>query len=496
MSGPDSGKGGARPAEGDLAQPALAARQPPDRRVAQLEQRVLADARHAGSALSRGGSQNDPAPGGKDVSGELRQLSSRAASTGERRRARGSTSCSARRSRPRAEFRSQRGNQNNVETRQDSYRFPDLQVDYGRIAIRAPAQQAAPESAAAHLVQQHDHQRTTTPAASRAPRARAAGSRCSASRASSRNGTRTNLAIERRVTTRDIFQLGQSTQTERVTDANFGLNRSYQAGQKVAFFEQVDDRPQQRQHRVLIVLRGSRPARPSSTATTTRLASRSRTTGSRRASTAPTGSATTSPATSPGFRTGSRPPARDHEPQDHGRARGEIQLLMGARGCVLLLALLILAPWRLRRALRRRRIARARARAPAGRDGAADSRRARPRGDDRVAQPGALEARRPGREAVGPTRRTGRPLALTRPRIGRFGPERGRADPPVRALGHAALVRSGPGQLAPEPHRCRAPTTRRIRVAVLLEVAELMQRRAPRVTVDLVFLRRRGPGPP
>jgi hypothetical protein len=50
-----------------------------------------------------------------------------------------------------------------------------------------------------------------------------------------RNQTRAEFKVERRVTVREDFNFGSSTRTDRNTDINLSLNRSYSRGQKVKF---------------------------------------------------------------------------------------------------------------------------------------------------------------------------------------------------------------------------------------------------------------------
>jgi hypothetical protein len=50
-----------------------------------------------------------------------------------------------------------------------------------------------------------------------------------------KNQTRAELKVERRVTVREDFAYGSSTRTDRNTDINLSLNRSYSRGQKVKF---------------------------------------------------------------------------------------------------------------------------------------------------------------------------------------------------------------------------------------------------------------------
>jgi ABC-type transport system involved in cytochrome bd biosynthesis fused ATPase/permease subunit len=50
-----------------------------------------------------------------------------------------------------------------------------------------------------------------------------------------KNQTRAEFKVERRVTVREDLNFGSSTRTDRNTDINLSLNRSYSRGQKVKF---------------------------------------------------------------------------------------------------------------------------------------------------------------------------------------------------------------------------------------------------------------------
>lgn len=134
----------------------------------------------------------------------------------------------------RAEYTRRLTFSNGVTTRSISTRFPDLDFDYGRVA---------------HMIaiDKFMDNPTLRTSYSRSVQSdyRGGDSRPSSRATSSQwqpliglNGTlknqfRTELRIERRVSLRENFQNGSSVTTDRNTDVNLNLSRSYTKGQKV-----------------------------------------------------------------------------------------------------------------------------------------------------------------------------------------------------------------------------------------------------------------------
>jgi hypothetical protein len=133
-----------------------------------------------------------------------------------------------------AEFARQFSNRNDVEQRKANSRFPDFQVDYGRVAsaigldrvLRTPRLRTA-----------FSRSRTSDFSGSRQtgesissqwqPMLSAEGSL--------KSGAKLETKVERRVTRRRDLRLSGSTQTDRTTNLSFGLTRSYSQGQRVSF---------------------------------------------------------------------------------------------------------------------------------------------------------------------------------------------------------------------------------------------------------------------
>jgi hypothetical protein len=127
-----------------------------------------------------------------------------------------------------------RGEFNGVVTRGTSSRFPDLDFDYGRIPVVLRIDRVL-----------RNPRIRTAYSRSRTADYRGTGSSPTNVGTSSqwqpllglsgdfRNSTRAEFKVERRVTVRENFEFNRSTRTDRNTDVNLTLNRSYTRGQKV-----------------------------------------------------------------------------------------------------------------------------------------------------------------------------------------------------------------------------------------------------------------------
>jgi len=136
----------------------------------------------------------------------------------------------------RGEFSWRRTEVNRVASRTATARFPDLEVEYGRL----------PTQLQLHRILVSPRLRTNY-SRSRVTEFRVRESTPSAIATSSqwqpmlgvtgelRNQTRVEMKVERRVTVREQLEFGSSTRIDRNTDLNLSLNRSYQRGQKVKF---------------------------------------------------------------------------------------------------------------------------------------------------------------------------------------------------------------------------------------------------------------------
>ncbi len=127
-------------------------------------------------------------------------------------------------------------NNNGVLTRNRDWRFPDVEVQYGRVAsllgltkvLDNPQLRTAYARSNAVDYQNSRSLRTGT---SRSEDFRPLFS----VRGRLKNGTDADLRLERRSSVRESFQLGSSKATDQTTDVNFSLSRSYSQGQKVNF---------------------------------------------------------------------------------------------------------------------------------------------------------------------------------------------------------------------------------------------------------------------
>jgi hypothetical protein len=125
-------------------------------------------------------------------------------------------------------------NANGVLTRTRDWRFPDLEVTYGRLAdmiglsriLQGPQLRTA--YARSYSVD-YQNSRTLRAADSRSDDWRPLFS----VRGRFRNGTDADLRFERRSSVRDAFQVGSSRQIDQTTNVNFSLSRAYSQGQKV-----------------------------------------------------------------------------------------------------------------------------------------------------------------------------------------------------------------------------------------------------------------------
>ncbi len=126
---------------------------------------------------------------------------------------------------------------NLVVNRTRERRFPDLEVDYGKLAeamhltrfLRAPNLRTG-WSWSRSWEYQGNRKRVTSQSSTHDLRP------LIALRGSLKNGTTADLGINMRSTYREVTLLGRSTQSDRNTDLNFTLSRSYSQGQKVNLF--------------------------------------------------------------------------------------------------------------------------------------------------------------------------------------------------------------------------------------------------------------------
>lgn len=125
---------------------------------------------------------------------------------------------------------------NGVEHRRDTSRFPDIRLDYGRVAtaIRLDRFLVNPRLNTAYNRSQtvdYSNNRTDKSAISTSSQWQP----LLGLNGELKNGTRVELSIERRNTQREQLQLGRSITNDRNTDVTFSLNRTYSQGQKVRF---------------------------------------------------------------------------------------------------------------------------------------------------------------------------------------------------------------------------------------------------------------------
>jgi hypothetical protein len=134
----------------------------------------------------------------------------------------------------RASLGDRTSNLNGVKTRNRDWRFPDVEIQYGRLAnllgltklLDSPQLRTA--YARSNSVD-YQNSRSLISGTSRSDDFRPLFS----IRGRLRNGTDADFRLERRSSVRESFQLGTSKATDQTTDINFSLTRSYTQGQKV-----------------------------------------------------------------------------------------------------------------------------------------------------------------------------------------------------------------------------------------------------------------------
>ena len=125
-------------------------------------------------------------------------------------------------------------NNNGVKTRNRDWRFPDIEVQYGRLAnvIGLARLLDSPQLRTAYARSysvDYQNSRSLRSGNSRSDDWRPLFS----VRGRFKNGTDADLRLERRSSVREVFQQGNSKQTDQTTNVNFSLTRSYSQGQKV-----------------------------------------------------------------------------------------------------------------------------------------------------------------------------------------------------------------------------------------------------------------------
>jgi len=129
---------------------------------------------------------------------------------------------------------SQQSNRNDVQVRKDNLRFPDLQMEYGRLANVIQLDHIL-QNPRLKTVFNREQTRDFTNGRTNGTSTSSQWQPLLGIEGDLRNGARMNLSVEKRSTKRVIEQLGKSTATDNNLDVNFGLNRSYSQGQKVKF---------------------------------------------------------------------------------------------------------------------------------------------------------------------------------------------------------------------------------------------------------------------
>jgi len=136
----------------------------------------------------------------------------------------------------RAEYDRRTTNANSISDRSISTRFPDLDIEYGRISqvIGLNRLMESPQLRTSYTrsLETDYHGDNANPITRQAssqwqPLLGLSGMM--------KNQTRVEMRIERRVSVRENFQLTTSTTTDRHTDVNLNLSRAYSKGQKVTF---------------------------------------------------------------------------------------------------------------------------------------------------------------------------------------------------------------------------------------------------------------------
>jgi hypothetical protein len=122
-----------------------------------------------------------------------------------------------------------------VEQREDASRFPDITVEYGRVAdvlqlkrvMQNPRLRTAYNRSQTVDYLSGDQKSRIATSSQWQPMLGLAGDL--------KNGTRVEMSVERRNTRTEAFQFGSSVTNDRNTDVNLSVNRSYSQGQKVNF---------------------------------------------------------------------------------------------------------------------------------------------------------------------------------------------------------------------------------------------------------------------
>lgn len=123
---------------------------------------------------------------------------------------------------------------NDVVTRSLQSQFPDFELDYGRIAnvIQLSRIFNNPRLRTAYTRSQVNDYRDNTNVPSQISTSSSWQPLLSLD-GDFKNQTRLGFKVERRITQRENFQFGHTVATDRNTDINLSLNRSYSRGQKV-----------------------------------------------------------------------------------------------------------------------------------------------------------------------------------------------------------------------------------------------------------------------
>ncbi len=133
----------------------------------------------------------------------------------------------------RFELTSRESDANGVTRRTTSSRFPDIDVQYGNIARVIGLDRFLNNP---RLRTSYNRSRSTDYVNSADPTGISTSSQWQpllSVNGELKNGTRAELKVERRVTERENLQNGRSVTTDRNTDVNLNLNRTYSKGQKV-----------------------------------------------------------------------------------------------------------------------------------------------------------------------------------------------------------------------------------------------------------------------
>jgi hypothetical protein len=134
----------------------------------------------------------------------------------------------------RIEFSQRNSDANGVTRRTDSSRYPDLDLQYGDLPKLIGLDRFLSNP---RLRTAYNRSQSTEFVNASSPTSIATSSQWQpllGVNGELRNGTRAELKIERRVTQRENLQNGRSITTDRNTDVNLNLNRTYSKGQKVS----------------------------------------------------------------------------------------------------------------------------------------------------------------------------------------------------------------------------------------------------------------------